>query len=352
MIELVGLEVRAGGFRVGPIDFRLPPGAYGVLLGPSGAGKSLVLEAIAGVRTVKAGDVRLEGRSIVRRPPERRGVGLVFQDGLLFPHLTVAGNIAYGTKRSRGRWRWGVRGDAAVSAEVERQAAATGVDGLLDRFPSTLSGGERQRVALARALAARPSLLLLDEPLSAVDGGAREALRDVLQRVNADTGLTVLHVTHDLDEAVSVGTHCAVIADGRVLQVGAPEDVVRRPASREVAQFVRAGNVLDVAPTADPLTVLLAATGRPLRVGSPCPPGVRYAVIRSETISIVGVGAPARAEENALVGVVRRTVVGATRTTVEVDCPPRFLVRTSPTVSLQEGLTVSLRFRAQAVHLI
>ena len=177
MIGLSGIEIQAGGFRVGPVDLELQDGEYGVLLGPSGAGKSLVLEAVAGVRRVAAGAIRVDDEDVTALTPEKRHVGLVFQDGLLFPHLSVAGNVAYGLRRA------GVAGRAARAAEVERLADAVGATALLKRKPATLSGGERQRVAVARALAARPRALLLDEPLSAVDAEARETAAAALAQV-------------------------------------------------------------------------------------------------------------------------------------------------------------------------
>ena len=209
-----------------------------MLLGPSGAGKSLVLEAVAGVRPAAAGEVRLAGADVTEAVPERRHAGLVFQDGLLFPHLTVARNIAYGLRGAAEDGRKGRR------ADVPRLAAAVGVEDLLARRPATLSGGERQRVALARALAARPRALLLDEPLSAVDQESREALQELLRRVCRERGLPVLHVTHDRVEAFALADACYVLIDGKMRQQGRPLDVLRRPADVAVARFLGARNVL------------------------------------------------------------------------------------------------------------
>ncbi len=263
MIGLRQLEVEAGGFRVGPLDLEVADGAYAVLLGPSGAGKSLVLEALAGVRVAAAGRMVVDGDDVSRLPPERRRVGLVFQDGLLFPHLDVAGNVAYGLRAEGGSGRRG-REDG-----VRELAASVGVEQLLKRRPDTLSGGERQRVALARALAARPRALLLDEPLSAVDVEAREDLQDMLRAVSRDRGLTVLHVTHDRAEAFALADVCAVLVDGRLRQVGRPQDVLRRPADDAVARFLGARNVLRAA--RDPGDASLArAGGRPLAARRRC----------------------------------------------------------------------------------
>ena len=250
------------------MDLAVEDGRYLVLLGPSGAGKSLVLEAVAGVRRPRAGEVRVAGADVTGLTPERRHVGLVFQDGLLFPHLTVAANIAYGMRRGDGR--------APRDAEVRSLAEAVGATELLARRPATLSGGERQRAALARALAARPRALLLDEPLSAVDPEAREALQEVLRSVCRERGLPVLHVTHDRDEAFALADEVAVMIAGRVHQTGRPLDVLRRPADAAVARFLGARNVLAARrDPADPRVAVLEAGGRLLTVGRPAGGGRR-----------------------------------------------------------------------------
>ncbi|NLE22030.1 MAG: ATP-binding cassette domain-containing protein [Actinobacteria bacterium] len=305
MIELLGLEVEAGGFRVGPVGLRAGDGRYVVLLGPSGAGKSLVLEAAAGVRGAAAGRIRLAGADVTGLTPERRRVGLVFQDGLLFPHLTVAANIAYGMRaagrdgvaaggaapRSRGH-----RLSARVREEkVRRLAATVGVTALLDRRPATLSGGERQRVALARALAAGPRALLLDEPLSAVDPEAREELQEVLRRICGERRLPVLHVTHDRDEAFALADECVVLIGGRVHQAGKPLEVLRRPADAAVARFLGARNVLPARrDPADPRLAVLDAGGA-LPTASPLPAEAVVVVVRPEDLRLAPAGDPAAA---------------------------------------------------------
>jgi len=298
VIELRALEVEAGGFRVGPLDLVAGDGRYVVLLGPSGAGKSLVLEAVAGVRPAASGEVRLAGADVTPLSPERRRVGLVFQDGLLFPHLTVSANIAYGM---RGAGRDGAgspaglagnappgagrSGRAARDAEVARLAEAVGVTALLGRRPATLSGGERQRVALARALAARPRALLLDEPLSAVDPESREELQEVLRRLCRERRLPVLHVTHDRDEAFALADECVVVIAGRLHQSGRPLDVLRRPADAAVARFLGARNVLPARrDPRDPCVAVLRAGGS-LRVAEPLPDEA-VVVVRPEDLRL------------------------------------------------------------------
>ncbi len=355
MIGLRGVEVVAGGFSVGPLDLDVPAGDYAVLLGPSGAGKTLVLEAVAGVRPVRSGAVLVHGEDVTRMPAERRGVGLVFQDGLLFPHLTVARNIAYGLgaawSASPGRRR------RALRPQVARLAAETGVVDLLERRPATLSGGERQRVALARALAAGPRVLLLDEPLSAVDADAREGLQDLLRRLNVDEGLTVLHVTHDLGEAFAVGGLFAVLVAGRLQQVGAPNDVLRRPATVEVARFTGARNVFEVRPVPGDSSRLALAPSGFLRISSPAPAGVRHAVVRADDITVAPEARP-RVDEGAayLTGRVRRVVCAGATSVVEVDVPPLFRVavaaRELEALAIEQGGAVRLRVPATAVHVV
>lgn len=289
MIRATGLRVEAGGFGVGPLDLAIADGEYGVLLGPSGAGKTLALEALAGVRRLAAGSVEVGGEDVSARPPERRRVGLVFQDGLLFPHLSVAANIGYAL-------RGGVAAEGPAAsrpsrrAEVARLAAEVGVTDLLERRPATLSGGERQRAALARALAARPRALLLDEPLSAVDAEAREGLQDVLRRVCREQGLAVLHVTHDRAEAFALADVCAVMIDGRIGQLGRPLDVLRRPAAEAVARFLGARNLLRA--TRDPRDPRVArlAQGGELRCAEPLPAVEVRLVIRPEDVRLTPTG--------------------------------------------------------------
>ncbi len=212
------------------VSLEVRPGEVVALLGPSGCGKSSLLRAVAGLEPVAAGDVRWAGRSIVRLPVHRRGFGLMFQDGQLFPHRDVARNVAYGLEGRLPR--------AERAARVTELLDVVGLHGYATRPVATLSGGEQQRVALARALAPRPALLLLDEPLSALDRGLRERLAVDLREVLATTGTTALFVTHDHDEAFTVADRVGVMGSGRLLQVGTPDDLWHHPARPEVARFL------------------------------------------------------------------------------------------------------------------
>ena len=243
MIRATGVRVQAGSFALGPIDLAVADGEYLAVVGPSGAGKSLLLEALAGLRPAAAGRIEAGERDVTAAPPERRGIGLVGQRALLFPHLSVARNISFGPEVGGGGLLRGLgRGRPADGgSEV---AEALGVVALLPRRPASLSGGERQRVALARALAVRPRALLLDEPLSALDPEAREELQVELRRVHERFAMTTIHVTHSLDEALAVARRCVVLIDGRIAQDGPIDDVVARPASAAVARLTGARNVL------------------------------------------------------------------------------------------------------------
>ena len=222
-----GLTAGAGSFRLGPVDVAVAPGRVLVVLGPSGAGKTMLLETICGLRRHHHGQVYLDGTEIAGLDPERRDIGLVFQDAALFPHLSAQDNVRFGP-RARGR-------PADNAGALLRRL---GIGHLADRSPRTLSGGERQRVALARALAIRPRLLLLDEPLSALDQPTREEMRAILQEVLADLEIPAVHVTHDRDEALSMGDDLAVIIGGQLVQTGPAGQVTAFPANPDAARLL------------------------------------------------------------------------------------------------------------------
>lgn len=239
MLELDGLCVGAGDFILSDVGLVVERGEYCVLLGPTGAGKSLLLETICGLTRPSSGAVRWAGTDLTPLPPEARPVSIVFQEAGLFPHLTVAGNIGYGLRVA------GVPPDARAE-RVRKLAVMVGVEPLLGRNVRGLSGGEKQRVALARALAVEPELLLLDEPLSALDTGTSERLQEELRRLHLESDVTVVHVTHDRDVALALADRVAVLLDQRLFRPLAPEELFRRPRERAVAEFLGLKNVLEV----------------------------------------------------------------------------------------------------------
>ncbi len=236
LLRVAGLTVRHGA-TVALDDFSLSVrrDELFVLLGASGSGKTTLLRAIAGFALPAAGKIELNGQDIAALPPHRRPVNTVFQSYALFPHMTVAANIAFGL---RGMDR------ASASARVREMLALVRLEALADRRPHELSGGQQQRVALARGLAPRPALLLLDEPLSALDRALRTETRDELVRLRRQLGTSFILVTHDQQEALTMADRIGVMRDGRMVQVGTPAEVYEGPNSRFVAEFLGSANIL------------------------------------------------------------------------------------------------------------
>ncbi len=243
MIRIERLSKRWPGFALRGIDLTIGEGEYFVLLGPTGSGKTLLLECVAGHHRLDAGRVRLCGRDVTDLPPERRGVGFLYQDCWLFPHLTVAENIRFGLRFSGA--------SASEQAERVRELAGwLGITHLLPRSPVNLSGGERRKAALARALAPRPKVMLLDEPLGTLDRRTRFEVAEEIRSLHERTRMTTLHVTHDQEIARLLADRIGVIRDGAVVQTGRPGEVFSRPASDFVARFVSAANCFEA--TAEP----------------------------------------------------------------------------------------------------
>ncbi|HMO28865.1 ABC transporter ATP-binding protein [Enterovirga sp.] len=220
------------------VSLDLEEGEFFCLLGPSGCGKSTLLRLLAGFETASQGRIELDGEDLTRTPPHQRPINMMFQSYALFPHMTVAGNIAYGLKLA------GLPREecAARLADMVRLGRLEGLEG---RYPAQLSGGQRQRVALARALARRPRVLLLDEPLGALDRALREETQAELKALQAQVGTTFVMVTHDQDEAMGLADRIGVMQAGRLVQVGTPREIYEEPASRFVAGFVGAANLLE-----------------------------------------------------------------------------------------------------------
>jgi iron(III) transport system ATP-binding protein len=241
-LNVQGIVKRFGSFTaLADINLQVAKGEFMCLLGPSGCGKTTLLRIIAGLETQNAGTVAVEGRDISHLPPARRDYGIVFQNYALFPNLNVEANIGYGLRSGR----------AARRARVEELLALVGLSGNERKYPSQLSGGQQQRVALARALASCPSMLLLDEPLSALDARVRANLRLELKQLHQQLGITTIMVTHDQEEALSLADTVAVMDHGTLEQVGTPEQIYHQPASRFVADFVGHSNFPPVKVRAD-----------------------------------------------------------------------------------------------------
>lgn|GEM_PF-168924 len=240
MIRVENLCLSVGTFALRRVCLDVGPGEYFVLLGPTGSGKTLLLECLCGLYRLDSGRVAIAGRDVTAAESRHRQIGFLPQDYALFPHLTVRENIAFGLRRAGADRR-------QLRQQVEQLMVELGVAHLADRRPRGLSGGEKQRVALARALAVRPQVLLLDEPVSALDESTRDDICRLLRQLNRQTGTTVLHVCHNFGEMMLVADRAAVMANGRIIQVGTPSEILRRPASLTVAQFVQPGNLLPAA---------------------------------------------------------------------------------------------------------
>lgn len=253
-----GARVALGGHEVlHGVGLTVPMGRTLALLGPSGCGKTTLLRAIAGLQALDAGTIRLGPTDVTDVPAERRGVGMVFQDGALFPHMDVATNVAFGLPRGADR-----------RAPVEEALEMVGLAGFGPRMPATLSGGQAQRVALARAMVAQPRILLLDEPFSNLDAGLRAQIRADVAALLRDLGITSVVVTHDQEEAFLMGDEVAVMIDGRIHQQDVPSAVYHAPATREMALFLGEASLVRAEARGDvascwlgPVPLAVAATG-------------------------------------------------------------------------------------------
>lgn len=356
MIRLENLHVRVGTFDLRDITLEVPKGGYALIIGPTGSGKTTLLEAVAGHARLKAGRVFMHDDEVTHLPPERRGLGFVYQQYHLFPHLSVRDNIGYGIGRAAGK-----RDRAAPGARIAELADMLGIEPLLDRSVRGLSGGEQQRVALARALAPRPSILLLDEPFAAVDPATRLVLRRELRELHEREGITTLQVTHDFDEALRLGDLVAVLAEGRMAQSGTPEEVFRYPNSAFVARFVGTGNVIaGVVERTEPGNGPGSFRGR-FRGGSLVldvvaeREGPIHAVVRPEDIVLSLAHHPGSARNHLEGRVVRLERIGPV-TLVHLDVGrPLIASLTSQSVEemeLKAGKPVMVAFKATAILLV
>ncbi len=325
-LELEGVHKRYGDVAaLRGLDLRVGAGELLVLVGPSGCGKTTALRAAAGLEEVTEGTIRIGGRDVTQLLPAARNVAMVFQSYALFPHLNVAENIGFGLRARR----------VARDEARERIATAAGVVGceaLLARKPHELSGGERQRVALARALVREPDVFLLDEPLSNLDAQRRVEMRAELRRLHDRLGATMVYVTHDQVEALTMGDRVAVLSDGVLQQVGEPDEVYRRPANRFVATFVGspAMNILPAERDGDRMRAGPFTLDRPPGVGDRA---VEIG-IRPEHLALVPEGAPA---------VVEVVEIAGNETFIHLDAGGiRLVARVGPEQRPAVGSTVAL----------
>ncbi len=283
------------------IDLDIKPGEFVSLLGPSGCGKTTALRVLSGLEQASGGQVLLGGKDVSAVPTNKRDIGMVFQSYSLFPHLSVADNVAFGLRRR------GIAKAAAARRSLDA-LALVGLDHLEDPYPHQLSGGQQQRVALARALVTEPRVLLLDEPLSALDAKVRVQLRDEIRRIQLRLGITTVFVTHDQEEALAVSDRIAVMNAGRIDQIDTPEELYQRPSTAHVAAFIGLSSIVPGVANGATVTVW----GRELPLNTPAQGEVEVH-LRPENVhfvSVSGVGVVgATVEESTFLGSMRRTVV-------------------------------------------
>ena len=325
-------------------------GEFFSMLGPSGCGKTTTLRMIAGFERPSSGEIVLDGTDVAQVPPHERNVHTVFQNYALFPHLDVYGNIAFGLRRQK------------VSKDDERRRVEEAIElvqlsGLAARRPRQLSGGQQQRVALARALVLRPAVLLLDEPLGALDAKIRKSLRVELKALQEEVGITFVFVTHDQEEALSMSDRVAVMSNGRIEQIGTPAEVYEDPSTVFVADFLGVSNLMDAEATGSPGDVCTVRVGEfTLRAG--CGDvkarGPVKIVARPERVLLLE---PGSSQENCLPGMVERTVYVGSSVQVMVRLATGASVQSSianmgSTGTYQQGTPVSVHVPAEALRVL
>jgi molybdate/tungstate transport system ATP-binding protein len=348
-IQLEHVSCRLGEFDLQDISMTVNSGEFFILLGPTGAGKTILLEGIAGFHKIN-GSIMIGDREVTGVPPDKRNIGFGFQDYTLFPHLTVEKNIRFGLK---------YRNISGVDAtlKVKEQITVCRLQGLEHRMPDTLSGGERQRVTLARALVIQPEVLLLDEPLSALDERIKESLREQIRQITRTFNVTVIYVTHDQTEAAMLGDRIGVIMNGRMIQTGTPSEIFYQPVNEEVAAFVGMENIMEGAVSSynDGITTVnidnsiihaagMRDIGRSVRM-----------CLRPEDI-ILSPDVIQTSARNMIKGTIIRLSPHGTFIRARIDCgfPLTVLItrRSMEDLGLSTGSKVYASFKASAVHMI
>jgi molybdate/tungstate transport system ATP-binding protein len=343
MIEIENLSVDFSGFCLNNIRLSIVKGEFFILLGPTGAGKTVLLEAISGLIPLKKGRIEVEGVDVTHFPPEKRGIGIVYQDHCLFPHLTVLENIRYGLHFHKMK-------KAEAEERLEWLLKRLNLRPLIDRSPANLSGGELQRVALARALIVKPSVLLLDEPLSALDPNFREEIRIELKRLHQETETTILMVTHDFSEVLFLADRTAVINQGRIEQVGEVAEIFQQPRTSFVAEFVGMKNVFP-AKFKDSKALL---QGLEIELGRETEDSHGYLAIRPEDM-VVSKERLSSSMRNNFKGVVSRIISQGFYYEIQVRVRGvtfKALITKNALfeLGLREGKPVYLSFKSTAIH--
>jgi ABC-type Fe3+/spermidine/putrescine transport system ATPase subunit len=346
MIEIRDLSIDLDAFHLRHIDLAIRDGEYLVLLGPTGAGKTVLIECIVGLHRRHQGKILIDGLDVTRHFPEERNVGYVPQDYALFPNMTVEQNLAYGLKARRTP-------RTVIAEKVSAMLMRLGLAALALRFPVNLSGGEKQRVALGRALLTDPRVLLLDEPLAALDESMRCELATELRAIQRSVHGTFLHVCHNLEEALEVADRIAILKDGALVQVGTPEEIIHRPANLFVAQFTRTRNILPGLAEPSGAGSLVQLDGGPLIRAAVSMAGPVVATFRPEMVKLVE-GANGGTGDNELCGRIVRCTSRLSHLELEVDAGVRLVMylghgKTSETPGI--GAEVRVRIPIEAVCL-
>ena len=348
MLRIESVSITLGDFSVRDVSLKIQSGEYLIILGPTGAGKTILLEAIAGIHAPDTGCIFLDDQEITTTEPRLRNIGMVYQDYMLFPHLTVEENIAFGLRQRK------------VSA-VKRQTIVNDMCTLLEinhlsrRYPGTLSGGEQQRVAIARSLVLKPKVLLLDEPMSALDGRTRERMRTELSRIRRLTGTTFIQITHHFDDIFALADRIAIMREGRIVQTGETSDVFLHPADTFVAEFLGIGNIIrGTSAISGNMVRIETASGLVFHAASNITGDV-VATLHAEDV-IVSQEPFASSARNCLSGTVKEIIpFGSTiRVILDVGFPlTALLTREScRELFLDVGSRVFATFKASAVHVI
>ncbi|HHO56937.1 MAG TPA: ABC transporter ATP-binding protein [Thermoplasmatales archaeon] len=346
MIRIEDVSKKWENFALRNISLEIEKGEYFVILGPTGAGKTLLLETIAGFHEPDDGKIYVDGEDITHLPPNERKMGFVYQDYMLFPHMTVMENIAYGL-RIRDMEK------NEIMEKINELAKMLHIEHILERYPSNLSGGEQQRVALARALAIAPKIILLDEPLSALDEMLKSEVIKDLKRINKKSRITFIHVTHSRNDAVMLADKMAIMKDGAIVQVGKTGEIFRKPQSKFVAEFVGVENLFEGEALRKGKITVFRTNGIEIYSSSSME-GKGYASIRPEDIIISRKKVESSAR-NCIEGVVKEVSDMGNLIRVNVDCGMPFMVNITresmEEMKISVGERIYLIFKAQNVHL-
>ena len=343
LLTIEGVSMRFGAYQaLDHIDLDIQQGEFVALLGPSGCGKTTLLRSIAGFLKPESGRILIDGQDISRLAAHHRPLNTVFQNYALFPHMTVLENVAYGPRRQ----------GASRAEAAERARAALDMVGLADfgpRYPREMSGGQQQRVALARAIVNQPKLLLLDEPLSALDLKLRKRMQLELKHLQGKLGIAFIFVTHDQEEAMTMADRVVVMHAGRIEQVGAGTDIYRQPATRFVAEFIGDANFMAYTAT-EGGTLQLEAQGLRVPLGGKPAPARGVAVLRPEDLRL-----SAEASAHTLTGAVTDVINVGSHSMIHVDIGGQSVVARHGGIApaeLRPGTTVHLAFAPEHLHLI